>query len=245
MLRSASFISRYAWCARKGLVGVLAISLVGGQAAYGSARPGAQSRGSKQNRNASHTMRTGQSSVFTKRPIVMVFPLETNGGVSDQLADDVTDVEQSRLEAGGNYHALYFLRSLPTVKRALSEQTLSTSDLTPPYTDTKLKRVAQAAGYYFVLVSSIDDYTYDASKGQVSMVMSARLVNFTSGNAEPRSATLSGNTAEKAVHDEKDVKSARLLARDLTEKLMNSLLGAKAAAPAAGTSGTKSSKPPQ
>lgn len=167
---------------------------------------------------------------------VLVFPADSKGGLSDQLLDIISEVEQGRLGTTGKYRSIYYVSSLPTVKRAVNEQTLSLADATPPFdSDAKVKRVAQIAGYDLVLVTSVDDYQYDADKQQVSLVMSARLIDYSGDKPVIRSVGESANTAEKAVKDEKDASGKAApatiqLARDLTERLMNELLKPKAAA---------------
>lgn len=170
----------------------------------------------------SGTSRTKMTVLPTRT--ILVFPPDTRGGVSDQLSDIITDVEQSRIAVSNNYQSLYFIRSLPTIRRALNEASLSTADVSHPFdSDAKLKRVAQNAGYDMVLVSSIDDYSYDAAKNQVSMTISARLIDFSGAKAVVRAAAESGKSPD-GTGNIPEVKLALPVARSISEKLITDLL---------------------
>lgn len=159
---------------------------------------------------------------------VLIFRPETKGGMSDQLTDMIIDVEQGRLRISGRYRSILFLASLPTIRRAVIEQSLSTADVNPPFdSDAKIKKLTQTAGYDMALVTSVDDYQYDADKGQISLVMSARLIDYAGEKPVIRSVGESAMTAEKAAKDDKDIAPALQLARELTEKLMAELLKTK------------------
>jgi len=158
-------------------------------------------------------------------PVVLVFPPDTLQGSGDLTTDVVTEVEESRLNASHVYQALAFLRSLPTIKRSLNDATLTNPDVSPPFEDiVKLKKLAQAAGYNFVLSTAFDAYRFDPEKGQIHITLSARLIDFSGEKPKVQSATASGVTPEKSAQHETDVAAARQLVRSLTGQLMDSLL---------------------
>lgn len=173
---------------------------------------------------------------------VLVFPPDTKGGVSDQLTDIVSDVEQARLALSNDYRSAYFTIALPTIRRALLESSLSTGDTSAPFDDlTKAKKLAQIAGYDMVLVTSIDDYQYDAAKKKISLVMSARLIDLSKDKPVIRSAGESAASADNAAKSEKDIAPALQVARDLTEKIMSDIL--KPAKAGEGKADTKENAP--
>ena len=158
---------------------------------------------------------------------VLVFPTDTKGGVSDQVGDDVVNVEESRLSLTKLYSPIEFLSSIPTVKLALSEQTLTLADVKKPFdSDSKLKKLSGVTGYDIVLVSSIDDYEYDAAKNQVSVVMSARLIDYAGAKAVVRSAAQSATSPAGAANTP-ELKLATDLVRGLMDKLMTAILSPK------------------
>ncbi len=158
---------------------------------------------------------------------VLVFPTDTKGGVSNQVADDVVSVEKSRLSLSKTYSPIEFLPSIPTVKLALTEQTLTLAEVKKPFdSDAKLKKLAGVTGYDLVLVSSIDDYEYDATKNQVSVVMSARLIDYSGAKSVVRSAAQSA-TSPAAAGNTPELKIATELVRGLMDKLMTSIITPK------------------
>jgi hypothetical protein len=155
---------------------------------------------------------------------ILVFTTDTKGGVSDQVADDIVAVIKSRLMATKMYQPIGFPSSIPTVKLALAEQTLTQSDVRKPFdSDVKLKKLAGVTGYNYVIVSSIDDYQYDTTKNQVSIVLSIRLVDYSGAKPVPRSA---GSSATSAVNttNTPELKIASDLVRGLADKLMTAIL---------------------
>jgi hypothetical protein len=158
---------------------------------------------------------------------VLVFPTDTKGGVSDQVGDDVVSVEKSRLSLSKMYSPIEFLASIPTVKLAISEQTLTQNDVKKPFdSDAKLKKLSGVTGYDLLLVSSIDDYEYDAAKNQVSVVMSARLIDYSGAKAVVRSAAQSA-TSPAGAGNTPELKIATDVVRSLMDKLMTAILTPK------------------
>ena len=154
---------------------------------------------------------------------VLMFPpdLPSPAGISDQLTDDILRVVQRRLEATGNYYATPFLRSLPTVKRAVNEGTLTAGDTDRPFNIVKIKRLAQIGGYSMVFWPSVTSYAYDADKHQVTLGLSLSLYDYAGEKPIVRTAaedlTVTGDASKT------EVALALNTARDLTEKLMTEL----------------------
>jgi hypothetical protein len=173
--------------------------------------------------------------------VVLVYPADTKGGVSDELIDVIAGVEQGRMAVSGQYRTVYFLTSIPTVKRALAEQSLSAQDTRSPFEGTKLRHLADVTGYDMALVTSIDDYQWNADKKQVSLVMSAQLIDLSGTQPKIRSVGESLSSPATAPKGATESALAEQAARDLTEKLMTSLLSTpKPAAPPTTTNKTTS-----
>ncbi len=168
--------------------------------------------------------KTDSKMAMMNRRVVLVFLPDAKEGAGDTLGDIVTGVEQSRLAASGLYRTVYFLPSLSTVKRALTEQTLSAQDVKAPYDITKVKRLAQLTGYSLAVVTSVDDYQYDADKKQVSLIMSAQLIDTSGETPKIVSAGESAKSPDKTPAGATEASLAEQTARDLTETLMTVLL---------------------
>jgi hypothetical protein len=164
--------------------------------------------------------------VVIQKTAVVVFPTDTKGGVSDEIGDVVTDVEQSRLNASGFYDAIYFLRSQPSIQRALQDQTLTPEDVRSPFDNTtKIVHLMGVIGYSMAVVSSVDAYQYSADTHQLTFILSGRLLDLS--GAKPRvirSVTVTGDNPKNLPKDPRESLVATLVARDTTEKLMTDLL---------------------
>ncbi len=155
--------------------------------------------------------------------IVVMFPPETKGGVSDQIADVITDVVQSRLNLSGKYRTVSFLGSSPIIRRGLTEGTLTKEDVDKPTASTvRMTKLTQLMGYDMAVAVSIIDYQYDKATNKVSMVMSAKILDY-SGPA-PRGTGNNGESPNKPSPKATEYDLAAALARDLTEKMMSELL---------------------
>ena len=160
---------------------------------------------------------------------VLIFPPDTPSpaGMADQLTDTVTRVIQRRLDATKKYHCLIFRRSMPSVRRALIEGTITNLDTDKPFNPAKVKRISQLTGYPVVFTTDINGYSYDADKHQVTVSISLGLIDYTGSKPLVRSA------GEQMVSSDKESKSAKELtlaldvSRDLTEKLMTELFKPK------------------
>ncbi len=221
----------------------------------GKAAP--KSKKDSKNTSAASKSDSSKSRSKTQEPVIpprvaVIFPVDTSAGADaaapaaagssakDQLGDILTDVAQSRLTASGRFHSVLFRRSLPTVRRALNENSLSAAEVDKPTgTDLRVRKLTTLAGYDLALVMSIDSYEYDTDKNQVSIVMSARLIDLA---GKPRGAGINGTSPAKAPEGAKEIDLASKLARDLAEQMMTSLLAppkTAAPVPAGGTDPAK------
>jgi hypothetical protein len=157
--------------------------------------------------------------------VVVVFPPETKGGVSDQIADAITDVVQARLNLSGKYRTVFFLPSAPTIRRGMLENTLTKEEVDKPVaTDARIKKLTGLSGHDMAFVVSIIDYQFDKAANKVSMVLSAKLLDYT--GAAPRGTNRNGDSPDKPSPKATEYDLAAALARDLTEKMMSDLMAA-------------------
>src|SRR5205823_3742301 len=91
--------------------------------------------GPSKNSSGKMVVKTRKGMVTLPSRVVLVFATDAKGGISDQLSDVITDTIQGRLAASGQYDSVYFLRSIPTIKRALTEATLTPNEISHPYDD--------------------------------------------------------------------------------------------------------------
>lgn len=160
--------------------------------------------------------------------IIVVFPPETKGGVSDQIADTISEVVQSRLTLSGQYRTVYFLASSPTIRRALLESTVTKEEVDKPVAiDSRIKKLTQLSGHDMAVAVSIIDYQFDKATNKVSMVLSAKILDYT--GAAPRGTNRNGESPAKLASKATEYDLAAALARDLTDKMMTDLLAPKKA----------------
>jgi hypothetical protein len=165
-----------------------------------------------------------KSAMMTPSRVIVVFPTDGKGGASDQLSDTITETIQGRIAASGRYQTLYFLRSIPTVQRALNESTLTANEVSHPFDDdTKLRKLMPNTGYDMALTTSIDSYTYDSAKNQVTVLISARLIDYRGDKAVVRAAAENGSSPENS-GNVREIVLAAAVAKSITEKLITSLL---------------------
>ena len=169
-----------------------------------------------------------KAALMVPSKIVLVFPTDASDSVSSQLSDAVTDTIQGRLSASGNYQTVFFLKSIPTIKRALNDSTITPIDASKPFAEKedKVKTLAALTGYNLTVVSSIDSYTYDKDKNQVSFIMSGKLVDF-SGEKPVVIGAVALNDESPAGGNAKEITLATELARKLAEKMMTQILSKK------------------
>ncbi len=178
----------------------------------------------RRGRSAGQMRRGQRRNVVTPSRVILVFPTDTKGGASDQLADIITETVQGRIAAGGRYQTVYFLRSIPTVTRALNEATLTVNEVSHPFDDDiKLRKLMPYSGYDLALTTSVDSYSYDSAKNQVTLLISARLIDFRGEKPVVRAAAENGSSPENG-GNAKELTLANQVGKSITEKLMTSLL---------------------
>lgn len=99
---------------------------------------GAQSDSEKrpaQKAGASAKSKSKDKNAQANLPAVLVYPPDSKGSASAPLVDVVTEVEQSRLMTSGSYRGLLYQRSMPSIRRAVLDQTLSAEAVHPPFDD--------------------------------------------------------------------------------------------------------------
>lgn len=171
---------------------------------------------------------TKKSAMETPARLIVVFPPETKGGVSDQVADAITDVVQSRLALSGKYRTVYFLPSSPTIRRGVLEGTIVKEEVDKPLaTDARIKKLTTLTGHDMAIAVSIIDYQFDKATNKVSMVLSAKILDYTGGT--PRGTNRNGESPDKPAAKATEYDLAAALARDLTEKMLTDLLAPKKA----------------
>lgn len=190
---------------------------------------GAQSDSEKrpaQKAGASAKSKSKDKNAQANLPAVLVYPPDSKGSASAPLVDVVTEVEQSRLMTSGSYRGLLYQRSMPSIRRAVLDQTLSAEAVHPPFDDNaKVTRLTRFIGYSLLLVGSIESYEYDADKKQVSLILSGRLMDIS--GEKPRVLRSSIISEQGPANPDKSAKEETLapkVAREAAEKLMTDLL---------------------
>ncbi len=154
-----------------------------------------------------------------EKKVILVFPIDTKGGSSDYIRDELTDEIKAKL--ADRYDIASFSASLPAIRRALSEQSIRSSDADAPYNSpVKTKQLTGLTGYSYAIVSSIDDYTYDESKKQINLVISIALYDLSGAKAVIHSAG-ADTTADAPTADSAAISIA---AKKLIDKLITELL---------------------
>lgn len=157
--------------------------------------------------------------------IVLVFPVDAKGQAAEQITDVITDVEKARLSATGQFGAVSFLTSLPSVRRAVSEQSLTNADVNPPFaTLAKAQKLTTTAGYDAAIISSLDSYEYNADDQNVSIVLSIQLIDYSGSTPRSFTAADSVKTAAKSAKNATDTTASGDATRNLAERLMTDVL---------------------
>ena len=225
------------------LTAVLAAALVSPALAQGSSTPTARNDKPVSKKvkpsgpgNASSQRGSSKKTMMTPSRVILVFPTDGKGGISDQLSDTITETIQGRIAASGRYQTVYFLRSIPTVARALNEATLTANEVSHPFDDdTKLRKLMPNSGYDMALTTSIDSYTYDSAKNEVTLLISARLIDYRGNKPVVRAAAENGSSPANG-GNAREIVLATVAAKAITEKLMTTLLAQ--GAPMNGSTGT-------
>ena len=187
---------------------------------------------------------SGKMPIMAKR-LALVFPVDAKGAAAEQLSDIITDVEKARLSTSGMYSGISFLTSLPSIRRAVNEQSLTQADVQPPFaTRTKAQKLTMAAGYDIAVISSMDSYEYSADNQNVTMVLSIQMIDFSGDTPRNYTAADTVTTAPKSAKNAADTTASEPAARSLAEKLMTTVLNSakSAKAPSGGTGTTPVSK---
>ena len=182
-------MSRISPLMRSLTLSVLSLSLVGGAIAHTRAQSSTQSQPQilkDEKPTAKNDKKKPAKKPETKKPpmngkttmpaeavkTVLIFPADTTlDGTAPTLADIITEVQQAKLQASGKFSTVRYRRSMPSIRRGVADGSLGTPDVDKPYdvSDAKVKRLAGLAGYPVTLVTTINDYQYDAAKNQVSL----------------------------------------------------------------------------
>ncbi len=201
----------------------LAVALIGLSPA-GSALAGQNSDNAQSKSNGKHSHHRPRNVAVL--PAVLVFPPDAKGPETEQLVDVMTDVAMGRLELSGMYRATPYTRSLPTVMRGLIDNTLQQDEVRGPFDDNlKAAKLARLMSFPYAIVTTIDDYQYDANQNQVSIVLSARLLDLrTSAMRIVRAVTLPVKSPLPAPAGSGEESLASDAARKASEELMTQLL---------------------
>ncbi len=225
---------------RCALIATLAIGVLGVAQGQANKSSSGKSTTAKSKPPAKKPDNKGAGEPMANARVIMVFPPDTKGGVSELVSDSITDVERGRLVASRKYRTVSFSRAIPTIRLGLVEQSITQTDVSHPYdVDSKLKKLSQLASYDMVLATTINDYTYDEKTNSVSVVMSIRLIDFSGEKPVVRSAGASMTSPENPAGNPKQEKIADNVIRSLTEKLMTDLLNPRPGTSPSAESGTK------
>ncbi len=211
---------------RSTLLCALSLSLVGGLMSSSSARQ--DKKETKKSAKKAEEKKPPVAKQVPSEPlrIVLIFPIDTDAeGVAPTLSDAVVEVQQKKLEASEKYSTVKYRRTLPAIRRGFADGSLGSPDVDKPYdaSDAKVKRLASLTNYPITLVTTLNDYQYDAAKNQVSLVMTMKMVDFSKDPPVVKSAGDSYISPEGA-KGKKESAVAMEAARAATEKMMTDLL---------------------
>ncbi len=222
------------------LFGALSLSLVGGLAISSSARqdkkPAKKTEDKKPAKKLEEKKPPTGGKMMAPEAVktVLIFSADTSlEGVAPTLADTIAEVQQAKLQASDKFSTVKFRRSLPTIRRGVIDGSVGTADVDKPYdvSDAKVKRLASLAGYPVTLVTTINDYQYDAAKNQVSLVVTMKMVDF---SKDPPLVKSGGDsyTGPEAPKSKKESVVAMEAARAISEKMITDLLAPSKPKPA-------------
>jgi hypothetical protein len=165
--------------------------------------------------------------------VILIFPTDTKGGITDQISDSILEAFRNRIGQSALYRGIVFQKSMPVIRRAVLDQSLTAAEIDKPYDQPdKMKKLAQFTRSDLVMVSSVDDYQYDADKNEVTMIMSARLVEYKGDKATVLAAA--GDTGKSAAGTPKNKPEIRVAvdtAKELADRLIQQLLKPKTGTP--------------
>lgn len=157
---------------------------------------------------------------------LLLFPFDvpaTAAPNADELSTLLTDAAASRLIASGTYAVTTFYRAWPPVARLHNDQQLGEADVIAPFAEDNRKalKIGRLVGYNAVCIGSVDDYQYDEAEHQVTVTVSARILEVETG-AVLKNVTLSASSPKggaTAKEEELNLEAAR----SAMEKLMAQL----------------------
>lgn len=165
---------------------------------------------------------------------LLLFPTGAASGVPASITRVVSDVVKGRLAASGKYAVDEFSVSNPTVRRALSDHTISRADATPPFdTASKIRRLSNMLGYRLAVTSSVDAYDFDPAQHRVLAAVTVSLLDLTGAKPHTGTSAQSITTAANSTGDAADTSAAEQAVRTEVEKMMTSILKPPAPAPPA------------
>lgn len=162
---------------------------------------------------------------------ILLFPVDfQEGSKASTLADAIERSITRRLTEKDQYAVTAFFPAMSLIKRAVIQRQIDKKDVEHPYDKTdKAKKLADIAGYNLVILSSINDYQYDATKKQVTLDISIRIVDF--AGEKPAVVTFVAETATSPASTDANPNEEKIaldFARDFIEKLMKDVLKPKA-----------------
>jgi hypothetical protein len=162
---------------------------------------------------------------------ILLFPTDyQEGSKAIALTDAVERSITRRLSEKDQYAVTAFFPAMSLIKRAVIQRQIEKKDVEHPYDKTdKAKKLADIAGYNLVVLSSINDYQFDATKKQVTLDISIRIVDF--AGEKPAVITFVAETATSPTSTDANATEEKIaldFARDFIEKLMKDVLKPKA-----------------
>ena len=162
---------------------------------------------------------------------IMLFPTDYQEGTkASTLTDAIERSITRRLGENDQYAVTAFFPAMSLIKRALIQRQIEKKDVEHPYDKLdKAKKLADIAGYNLVILSSINDYQYDATKKQITLDISIRIIDF--AGEKPAVLTYVAETATSKTSTEANATEEKIaldFARDFIEKLMKDVLKPKA-----------------
>ncbi len=178
-----------------------------------------------QTKNKKHPNKSNRSVPAPELHRILLFPVDAKFDDSAVVTEIIGGVEESRLNLSSQYSPVYFLSSIPTVKRALLDSSLSPADVAPPfYSETKIKKLSEITACETALVSVIEDFKYDTSHRNFSFKITIQLLDFKNSSKAKNQVSQTASSTVNSAKDLNDISSVLPSVRDVTEKLMTALL---------------------
>jgi len=169
----------------------------------------------------------GNLAQATKK-LLLVFPTDVvaaNVPGADQASDLITGVLADRAIISGLYSVTRFYKTLPTVSRLHDDQQLTDADVSSPFNEDarKATKIAKLSGYDLVLISSVDDYEYDADGKVATVHLSASIVDAQTGRTVGAGLVAKPGTSAKGgagKEEDRAVEAARAAADNVSKDLL-------------------------